>query len=103
MRGAFIPACTVDRARFTELTSRYPKLRLAVLGDFCLDRYLDIDPALGETSIETGLPVHNVTAVRSMPGAAGTILNNFLALGIGRIHAIGFGGPEVEGYDFQRG
>ncbi len=90
------------RSRFTELTARYPSLHLAVLGDFCLDRYLDIDPALAETSIETGLPVHNVTGVRSMPGAAGTVLNNFLALGVGRVHAIGFCGKDGEGYELQR-
>ena len=85
--------------RFEQLTSRYAKLRVALVGDFCLDRYLDIDPARSETSIETGLPVHNVTGVRSLPGAAGTILNNLAALGIGRMHAIGFCGRDGEGYE----
>lgn len=58
-------------ARFNEITSRYASLRLAVVGDFCLDRYLEIDPAMQETSIETGLPVHNVVNVRSQPGERG--------------------------------
>ena len=57
--------------RFAEITSRYSQLRVAVVGDFCLDRYLEIDPARAETSIETGLPVLNVTRIRSQPGAAG--------------------------------
>ncbi len=92
----------MQRSRFTELTNRYSKLRVAVVGDFCLDRYLDIDPGLGEMSIETGLPVYNVTAVRSMPGAAGTILNNLIALGVGRIHAIGFCGRDGEGFELRR-
>lgn len=92
----------MNRSRFHELTSRYPKLRLAVLGDFCLDRYLDIDPSKSETSIETGLVVHNVTEVRSLPGAAGTVLNNLLTLGIGHLHAIGFCGRDGEGYELQR-
>ena len=61
-----------------------PGLRIAVVGDFCLDRYLEIDPAREETSIETGLPVHNVVRVRGQPGGAGTILNNLVALGVGR-------------------
>ncbi len=90
------------RSRFTEITSRYATLRLAVIGDFCLDRYLDIDPALSEISIETGLPVHNVTNVRSLPGAAGTIVNNLAALGIGRLNVIGFCGRDGEGYELQR-
>ena len=59
-------------ARFQAITERYRDLSIAVLGDFCLDRYLEIDPGRAEISIETGLPVHNVTHVRSQPGAAGT-------------------------------
>ena len=54
-----------------KITARYSALRIAVIGDFCLDRYLEIDPARTEISIETGLPVYNVTRVRSQPGAAG--------------------------------
>ncbi len=85
--------------RFTELSARYATLRIAVVGDFCLDRYLDIDPAKIETSIETGLPVHNVTGVRSQPGAAGTILGNLVALGTGAVLPVGFCGEDGEGYD----
>jgi bifunctional ADP-heptose synthase (sugar kinase/adenylyltransferase) len=73
-----------------------------LIGDFCLDRYLEIDPALGETSIETGLEVHNVTRIRSQPGGAGTILNNLVALGVGRIFAVGFCGNDGEGYELKR-
>jgi rfaE bifunctional protein kinase chain/domain len=88
--------------RFEQLTARYPLLRLAVIGDFCLDRYLEIDPARAEVSIETGLPVHNITRIRSQPGAAGTILANLVALGIGTVHAIGFCGDDGEGYELHR-
>ncbi|HNQ88694.1 MAG TPA: PfkB family carbohydrate kinase [Verrucomicrobiota bacterium] len=87
--------------RFRAVTDRYTSLRVAVLGDFCLDRYLEIDPDRAETSIETGLPVHNVVRVRSQPGAAGTILNNLVALGIGTLHPIGFCGTDGEGYELQ--
>ena len=73
-----------------------------VVGDFFLDRYLHIDPARTETSIETGLPVYNVVEVRSQPGAAGTILNNLVALGIGEIHAIGFCGDDGEGFELRQ-
>ena len=30
--------------RFEELAARYAQLRVAVVGDVCLDRYLEIDP-----------------------------------------------------------
>jgi rfaE bifunctional protein kinase chain/domain len=88
--------------RFVEITGRYRRLRIAVVGDFFLDRYLHIDPARSETSIETGLPVYNVVEVRSQPGAAGTIVNNLVALGIGEIVAIGFCGDDGEGYELRQ-
>src|SRR5258708_12570456 len=88
--------------RFQQLTARYGSLRMAVIGDFCLDRYLEIDPGKGEKSIETGLPVHNVVRVRAQPGGAGTILNNLVALGIGTIYPIGFAGEDGEGFELRR-
>ena len=88
--------------RFSEITARYSRLRVAVVGDFFLDRYLHIDPSKVETSIETGLAVHNVVEVRGQPGAAGTIVNNLVALGIGRIHAVGFCGDDGEGYELRQ-
>ena len=92
----------MNTARFQEITGRYPSLRIAVAGDFCLDRYLEIDSARTETSIETGLPVYNVVKVRAQPGAAGTILNNLVALGIGELHLVGFCGDDGEGYELRR-
>src|SRR3954452_11599708 len=88
--------------RFGTITSHYSRLRVAVVGDFCLDRYLEIDPSKSEVSIETGLPVHNVVNVRSQPGAAGTILNNLVALGVGEIFVIGVCGEDGEGYELER-
>lgn len=84
------------------VTRRYAVLRVGVVGDYFLDRYLHIDPAKAETSIETGLPVHNVVAVRALPGAAGTIVNNLVALGVGTIHAVGFCGDDGEGYELRQ-
>lgn len=88
--------------RFREITSRYSTLKLAIVGDFCLDRYFDIDPARQEISIETNLPVHNVVGTRCQPGAAGTILNNLVALGTGTIWPIGFAGDDAEGWELGR-
>jgi rfaE bifunctional protein kinase chain/domain len=88
--------------RLRTVTSRYATLKVAVVGDFCLDRYLEIDPRKKETSLETGLAVHNVTRVRSQPGGAGTILNNLVALGVGAIWPIGFCGEDGEGWELQR-
>jgi len=87
--------------RFDAITQKYRNLRVAIVGDFCLDRYLEIDPAKQETSIETGLPVYNVTNVRAQPGGAGTVLNNLVALGVGQIFPVGFVGDDGEGYELR--
>ena len=92
----------MTKQRFKEITGQYRDLRIAVIGDYSLDRYLEIDPSKTEASIETGLPVHNVTRVRAQPGAAGTVLNNLAALGIGRIWPVGFCGVDGEGFELQR-
>jgi len=92
----------MDLQRLHEITNRYSGLSIALLGDFCLDRYLEIDPARQETSLETGLSVHNVVRVRAQPGAAGTVLNNLVALGVGRIIPLGFAGDDGEGFELGR-
>ena len=92
----------MDAERLRQLVSRFPACRVAVLGDFFLDKYLDVDPGLAETSIETGLTAHQVVGVRCSPGAAGTVVNNLAALGAGGLHAIGFTGDDGEGYELRR-
>lgn len=89
--------------RFQQITDAYKNLKVAVIGDFCLDRYLEIDTGRQEISIETGLPVYNVTRVRAQPGGAGTIVNNLVALGVGQIIPVGFCGDDGEGYELRRG
>ena len=88
--------------RFDAITRQYSRLRIGIIGDFCLDRYLEIDPAKTETSIETGLPVYNVVNVRNQPGGAGTILNNIAALGAAEIFPVGFVGEDGEGFELIR-
>lgn len=92
----------MNPSRFESITGRYATLRIAIVGDFCLDRYLEIDPARAETSIETGLPVHNVVRIRPQPGGAGTILNNLVALGVGEVFVVGVAGEDGEGYELRR-
>ncbi len=92
----------VSPDRFEKIVSGYGRLKVVLLGDFCLDRYLEIDPARTEASIETGLPVHNVVRVRSQPGGSGTILNNLIALGVGSVSPVGFCGDDGEGYELRR-
>jgi rfaE bifunctional protein kinase chain/domain len=90
-------------ARLESLLAAFPRARIAVLGDFFLDKYLDVDPALAETSIETGKTAHQVVAVRAAPGAAGTVVANLAALGVKTLYAVGFTGDDGEGYELRQG
>src|SRR5437763_1816544 len=85
-----------------QVLSRAPVLAVGVLGDLFLDRYLDIDAALTEPSIETGLDAYQVVRVRSYPGAAGTVLNNLVALGVGRVVPVALIGDDGEGYALRQ-
>src|SRR5713226_454426 len=85
-----------------EILSRIPRLTIGVLGDLFLDRYLDLDAALTEPSLETGLDAFQVVRVRSQPGAAGTVINNLAALGVGRIVPIAIIGDDGEGYELRQ-
>jgi bifunctional ADP-heptose synthase (sugar kinase/adenylyltransferase) len=88
--------------RLDHILTRLPSLRIGVLGDLFLDRYLDIDAALTEPSLETGLDAYQVVGVRSYPGAAGTVINNLAALSVGQIVPIGVIGKDGEGWELQQ-
>ena len=93
----------VTRQRLDEILAGFADATIAVVGDFFLDKYLEIDPALSETSVETGLEARQVVGVRCQPGAAGTVVANLCALGIGRVVCVGFVGDDGEGYELLRG
>jgi len=83
--------------------SRFAGLSIMVVGDFFLDKYLVLDPALDEPSLETGLTARQVVARRCMPGAAGTVVANLHALGVGDLLAVGVTGDDGEGYELRQG
>src|SRR5947208_8106552 len=84
------------------ILARLPVLTVGVLGDLFLDRYLDLDAGLTEPSLETGLNAYQVVRVRSQPGAAGTVINNLVALGVGRVLPVAVVGDDGEGYELRQ-
>lgn len=88
--------------RLAEILSGYARTRVLLVGDFFLDRYLEIDRSLAEVSLETGLEAHQVVRVRASPGAAGTVASNLRALDVGVV-ALGVVGDDGEGYELLRG
>lgn len=75
--------------------------KIAVVGDFFLDKYLLFDPALAETSVETGKTANQVVSVRHSPGAAGNVVKNLVSLGAGEVIPVGFTGDDGEGYELR--
>ena len=90
-------------SRLNEILARFSQHRIAVLGDFFLDKYLEVEPELAEPSLETGRVAHQVMAIRRYPGAAGTVVNNLASLGAGKLHAIGAVGDDGEAFDLCQG
>lgn len=92
----------MKRERIIELFDRFKKLKIAVVGDFVLDKYLKIDTRLNEPSLETPHDAFQVVSCRQYPGASGTIANNLAGLGVGGIYAVTFIGDDGNGYELKR-
>jgi rfaE bifunctional protein kinase chain/domain len=89
----------LDRLR--AILDCFPGLNILVLGDFFLDKYLIIEHARAEISLETGLEVHQVVEVRCSPGAAGTVTSNLRAMEV-NVWALGVIGDDGEGFELLR-
>src|SRR5450432_1343484 len=92
----------LNRALIERILTSIPNKSIGVVGDLFLDRYLDVDAARTEPSVETGLDAYQVVGVRSYPGALGTVINNLAALGVGRIVPISIIGDDGEGYELMQ-
>lgn len=88
-------------ARLEDIIQAWQIAFIAVVGDFFLDRYLIIDPALTEPSLETGLDAYQVIEKRPQPGAAGTVTSNLLALNVADVTPVGISGDDGEGYELR--
>lgn len=75
--------------------------KIAVLGDFSLDKYVYRAPELDELSVETGLVARQIRAVKRFAGVGGTIASNLRALGA-NVQCFGVIGEDGEGDDLLR-
>jgi rfaE bifunctional protein kinase chain/domain len=85
-----------------EILAAIRSLRCLVVGDVCLDRWCQYDPALALASAETGIPRTAVVSTEVTPGAAGTVANNLAALGAGRVDVLGMVGDDGFAYELRR-
>lgn len=82
--------------RLENLLAQIQQLRIAVMGDFALDFYYDIQTATGEFSIETAKEVHLASVPRAYLGGAGNVAKNLALLGV-QVSAFGVRGNDLFG------
>jgi rfaE bifunctional protein kinase chain/domain len=82
--------------RLETLLARILQLRIAVMGDFALDLYYDIQTSTGEYSLETCKEVHIASQPRAYLGGAGNVAKNLAVLGA-QVSAFGVRGKDLFG------
>jgi rfaE bifunctional protein kinase chain/domain len=92
----------MNETYLNQLLQKFPTLRILVVGDFFLDKYLSLDPALSEISLETGLEAYQVVEIRHSPGAAGTVVSNLRALDVA-VSVVGVIGRDGQGFELKQG
>jgi rfaE bifunctional protein kinase chain/domain len=80
-----------------EIIKRISSVKIAVIGDFCLDAYWFVDESKSEISIETGHSTRPVRQQKYSLGGAGNVTNNLAAMGVGEIRAFGVIGQDPFG------
>jgi len=88
------PPGPLDPERAEALLGSAPGLRIAVVGDVMLDRY--VHGRVDRISPEAPVPVVRAERESELPGGAGNVAANVVALGA-RCHLIGIVGDDPEG------
>jgi rfaE bifunctional protein kinase chain/domain len=84
----------MKKEQIQKLLNDISSVRIAVVGDFCLDAYWFIDESESEISIETGLATRTVRQQKYSLGGAGNVTNNLAAMGVKNIRAFGVVGAD---------
>ena len=92
----------MNKAKLEKIISSLSDVTITVAGDFCLDKYLYIDPSIEELSRESGLPIRHVYKQEVFAGSAGTIAKNLKAIGVGKVLCVGTMGNDGDGYELKR-
>lgn len=87
--------------RLEEILLNFSHTSVAVMGDFFLDLYIQLDRSLSEISIETHKEAFQAIGLRGQPGAAGVVTNNLAALGA-KHTVIGYIGQDGNGYTLKK-
>jgi rfaE bifunctional protein kinase chain/domain len=92
----------MKRSELESLLAAARKVRIGVVGDFCLDAYWHLDASLSEISVETGIATRPVRLQRYSRGGAGNVAANLVALGVARVAGFGLIGNDPFGREMLR-
>ena len=81
----------------TKIIQDIQTVKIAVVGDFCLDAYWFIDESKSEISVETGQKTRPIRQQRYSLGGAGNVTSNLTAMGVKDVRAFGVLGPDPFG------
>jgi rfaE bifunctional protein kinase chain/domain len=87
----------LSKDRLAEILARCRKLRVGVLGDFCLDAYFYVDMARAQLSREAPLYNHPVVREGYSLGGAANVAWNLADLGVGSVLALTVLGDDWRG------
>ena len=85
-----------------EIITTIKSVKIAIVGDFCLDAYWFIDESMSETSIETGHTTQPVRKQEYSLGGAGNVANNLAAMEVKDIRVFGAIGNDPFGVEMVR-
>lgn len=91
----------IETSRVQEILDQFSRVKIAVLGDFFLDLYIQLDRSLSELSLETRKEAFQAVSLRGQPGAAGVVTNNLSAMGA-KAFAIAFTGRDGNGFTLRQ-
>ena len=92
----------MHHTELNNLLAKIKRSRIGIVGDFCLDVYLLLDPGASESSLETGLSTRAVRTQRYSLGAAGNVASNLSAMGVGSMRAFGVIGEDPFGREMSQ-
>jgi len=84
----------MENKKLEQVLSDIANVKIAIVGDFCLDAYWFIDESKSEISLETGRVTRPVCTQKYSLGGASNVANNLSVLGVGDIYAFGVVGVD---------
>jgi len=92
----------MENGLLQEIVNRIKDVKIAIVGDFCLDAYWFVDESKSEISIETGEPTIPVRQQKYSLGGAGNVANNLAAMEVRDVRAFGVIGNDPFGVEMAR-